>query len=384
MTYNVWNFDSGSNWDQRKRVVAELIKASDVDVVALQELRWHPEKGDMVKDLVEEIGEDHPLTTTVIQRGAMAYDDRTVEGLAIFSRFPLVGRTSSTFRINAYEPLGDMYDNNQRIGLLARLNITEAVRSRYRCPPFDADTTASASSSTSSSPSSSSLSSYSSTHNSNTPLLQGDSTLKGDSGDGYVIDVVSTHFSYSRSHQHGNAIDLAYFLEEARRGEAFLNSGMRSQFQKERRGRGRNVKKIPKPVEKKLRGTLMGQFVGGDFNTYTNFQSPLLLLTEYALTKNIHLFEKDERCLSDSFINANHLSLLDPPKQEDMTFPALADAEPKARCDGVLYRQVGAYSTILEEPPIRHVLDIREGEEEVTKARKRRARMLRNGDSSGG
>jgi len=250
MTYNVWNFDSGSNWDQRKRVVAELIKASDVDVVALQELRWHPEKGDMVKDLVEEIGEDHPLTTTVIQRGAMAYDDRTVEGLAIFSRFPLVGRTSSTFRINAYEPLGDMYDNNQRIGLLARLNITEAVRSRYRCPPFDADTTASASSSTSSSPSSSSLSSYSSTHNSNTPLLQGDSTLKGDSGDGYVIDVVSTHFSYSRSHQHGNAIDLAYFLEEARRGEAFLNSGMRSQFQKERRGRGRNVKKIPKPVEK--------------------------------------------------------------------------------------------------------------------------------------
>jgi len=128
----------------------------------------------------------------------------------------------------------------------------------------------------------------------------------------------------------------------------------------------------------------MGQFVGGDFNTYTNFQSPLLLLTEYALTKNIHLFEKDERCLSDSFIDANHLSLLDPPKQEDMTFPALADAEPKARCDGVLYRQVGAYSTILEEPPIRHVLDIREGEEEVTKARKRRARMLRNGDSSGG
>lgn len=80
MSYNVWNYDSGRDWDVRKKVVAEIVKRADVDVVAFQELRWHPTKGNMVHDLVEAIGKDHPLTTTVIERAAMLYGDKTVEG----------------------------------------------------------------------------------------------------------------------------------------------------------------------------------------------------------------------------------------------------------------------------------------------------------------
>lgn len=58
------------------------------------------------------------------------------------------------------------------------------------------------------------------------------------------------------------------------------------------------------------------------------------------------LFPESEDALSDSFADVHSLSLLDHPKEETMTFSV---EEPKARCDGLLYRHIHEHSTVLNE-----------------------------------
>lgn len=36
MTYNVWNFDNGRDWEMRKFKIASIINASNPDVIAVQ------------------------------------------------------------------------------------------------------------------------------------------------------------------------------------------------------------------------------------------------------------------------------------------------------------------------------------------------------------
>lgn len=97
MSYNVWNFEQ--KYEQRMEMIAQQIVAEGADVVSLQEVRWsnfeypasEQKRGDSVHDLAVKLykhGYKHWAW-----RPAMIYpqsaQQRTLEGLAVFSKFPI-------------------------------------------------------------------------------------------------------------------------------------------------------------------------------------------------------------------------------------------------------------------------------------------------------
>ena len=106
MTYNVWNFENGADWNSRRKTeIANLITKSDVDFVALQEIRKSKKLGDMMEDLRSELSSDYPYSgyaTGETYKGSE-------EGLAFFSKLPLVSQED--FKLT----LGSGSDSNHRV-----------------------------------------------------------------------------------------------------------------------------------------------------------------------------------------------------------------------------------------------------------------------------
>jgi len=104
MTYNVWNFDSGPNWERRKMDVGDIVKKTDVDFVAWQELRKDSAGRDMMRDLKELLSPDfkhHGYVT------GEKYAD-SEEGVGFSSRLRVLSTETKTLS------LGKGSDSNHR------------------------------------------------------------------------------------------------------------------------------------------------------------------------------------------------------------------------------------------------------------------------------
>ena len=111
MTYNVWNFDSGANWEQRKLAIARTVRFSRADVVGFQEVRRsHDGKRDQLADLkalLPELPHVKFAAGETYGEGDSAVD----EGIALFSRWPVVEDATETLA------LGMGGDSNHRKAL---------------------------------------------------------------------------------------------------------------------------------------------------------------------------------------------------------------------------------------------------------------------------
>mmetsp|Transcript_14242 Transcript_14242/g.19638 ORF Transcript_14242/g.19638 Transcript_14242/m.19638 type:complete len:309 (-) Transcript_14242:80-1006(-) len=84
MTYNVQNFDSGGDWNMRKRLILEVIYDASPDIVALQEVRTRGGR-DQANELSAGLSQYHYVRDT-----SMGYEDGSTEGLAVFSKTPIL------------------------------------------------------------------------------------------------------------------------------------------------------------------------------------------------------------------------------------------------------------------------------------------------------
>ncbi|KAL5022452.1 hypothetical protein ScPMuIL_001607 [Solemya velum] len=99
MTYNTWNMDtmSGKSADYIKRIkhFGEIVASSGVDVVAFQEVRYEfPKGGELGPNQAQHLADLLPGYQYIFQPGQLhpnsVYDGRTEEGVAIYSRFPII------------------------------------------------------------------------------------------------------------------------------------------------------------------------------------------------------------------------------------------------------------------------------------------------------
>ena len=87
MTYNIQNYVDGPGWDTtRKYLVAELINISNVDVVALQEIRINASSG---KNMLNELQALLPQFPYAVYFKGMQYSGGLEEGLGIISKWPM-------------------------------------------------------------------------------------------------------------------------------------------------------------------------------------------------------------------------------------------------------------------------------------------------------
>lgn len=119
MSYNVWNFEK--TYEKRLELIVEQIITESADVVSMQEVRWsnheypanEAKRGDSVRDFASRLykhGYKHWAW-----RPAMLYPQsaqlRTMEGLAIFSKFPISDIES--FPLDRWSSISEDY--HQRI-----------------------------------------------------------------------------------------------------------------------------------------------------------------------------------------------------------------------------------------------------------------------------
>ena len=105
MTFNVWNFDNGPNWENRKSKIVEIVKKSDADFVAWQELRKNDaNNGDMMRDLKE------LLSPEFNEHGYVTGEryEHSEEGVGFSSRLPVLSTETRTLS------LGKGSDSNHR------------------------------------------------------------------------------------------------------------------------------------------------------------------------------------------------------------------------------------------------------------------------------
>ncbi|XP_077992074.1 uncharacterized protein LOC144446195 [Glandiceps talaboti] len=127
-SYNIWNFNSfteGSEKGYIRRIMqlGEILAQSDADIVGLQEVRFTLEKGGKLgPSQVHHLSLALPSYQFVYQP-AMTYLEnifgRVEEGLAVFSRFPIISHDFILLHRNASDP----DDFHQRICLHAEVEI---------------------------------------------------------------------------------------------------------------------------------------------------------------------------------------------------------------------------------------------------------------------
>ena len=132
MTYNVWNFDSGPNWAERKLAIARTVRFSRADVVGFQEVRRaHDGSRDQLADLKALLPELPHVAYVVADPnvGGAEVD----EGIALFSRWPLAAQSVETLA------LGEGGDANHRKCLYGLVTLPYAGSSVATLDALDAD-----------------------------------------------------------------------------------------------------------------------------------------------------------------------------------------------------------------------------------------------------
>ncbi|KAK3598687.1 hypothetical protein CHS0354_006365 [Potamilus streckersoni] len=130
MSYNVWNMNSlsGTSTDYVKRMkgIQKIVNSTSPDIVGFQEVRYEDLKGgDMGPNQVGTLAELLPGYQFVFQPAQMqpnsVHDGRTEEGVAIFSRYPII---SHDF-IFLFRNKSNSADTHQRICLHAEIMIPQ-------------------------------------------------------------------------------------------------------------------------------------------------------------------------------------------------------------------------------------------------------------------
>eukprot|EP00191_Tetraselmis_sp_GSL018_P004596 CAMPEP_0177599112 /NCGR_PEP_ID=MMETSP0419_2-20121207/12788_1 /TAXON_ID=582737 /ORGANISM="Tetraselmis sp., Strain GSL018" /LENGTH=417 /DNA_ID=CAMNT_0019091761 /DNA_START=304 /DNA_END=1557 /DNA_ORIENTATION=+ len=115
MSYNVWNFDDGKDWESlRLPAVARIIHGAQPVLVGLQELRTRDgdHQGKQLVSQLEALGSRYHFKFAV----GMDYGD-CQEGLGVLSRYPI--EQSKVRRL----PLGEGGDINGRICIMAQVTV---------------------------------------------------------------------------------------------------------------------------------------------------------------------------------------------------------------------------------------------------------------------
>eukprot|EP00048_Salpingoeca_helianthica_P003345 m.66594 g.66594 ORF g.66594 m.66594 type:complete len:357 (-) comp12652_c0_seq3:2830-3900(-) len=118
MTFNVLNFNDGPDWQRRVIGVADIVKNLQPDIVAFQELRSGC-GDDQYEDLRKLLSTSHPFSHRANFMEYTQYKcSPTIEGQAIFSRFPVEQWSSHRLVATVKNE-----DNNQRGFLHARVRL---------------------------------------------------------------------------------------------------------------------------------------------------------------------------------------------------------------------------------------------------------------------
>jgi len=84
MSYNIWNYNG--EWSARLRMIAQVVRESNADIVLWQEVRSAPDGRHQMFDLYSAL----PELAFHCYHPAMSYPDGYREGLGIMSRLPIV------------------------------------------------------------------------------------------------------------------------------------------------------------------------------------------------------------------------------------------------------------------------------------------------------
>lgn len=92
MTYNVWNFDNGPQWERRVDAVSALIRTCGADAIGLQEVRRRvPDNGRQfefqLRDILNNTGDIYPYWH--FESATYYEQERSEEGLTLLSRWPM-------------------------------------------------------------------------------------------------------------------------------------------------------------------------------------------------------------------------------------------------------------------------------------------------------
>ncbi|MDA0710413.1 MAG: endonuclease/exonuclease/phosphatase family protein [bacterium] len=115
-TLNIWNYNDP--WIRRRQLIVDTIREWQPDVIGFQEIRHSGSKNDGNKNQAQQLAQTLGDYTYIYQPAQRNPEKDEWEGLAIFSRLPIVG---SSFVNLSLDPT-DARDNHQRIVLHAQLN----------------------------------------------------------------------------------------------------------------------------------------------------------------------------------------------------------------------------------------------------------------------
>ncbi|KAH3893227.1 uncharacterized protein LOC127859717 isoform X1 [Dreissena polymorpha] len=120
-TYNIWN--EMFNWEMRKTRIVEMIKDSQVDVIALQEVRGSERltTDNQLEELRTLLPREYKwsyykMATNVTLLADMIDDPRGQEGIGVISRCEIVDKTVTSLHPNTQNP-----DKNRRLAVSVRI-----------------------------------------------------------------------------------------------------------------------------------------------------------------------------------------------------------------------------------------------------------------------
>jgi endonuclease/exonuclease/phosphatase family metal-dependent hydrolase len=115
LTLNIWNYNDP--WPTRRQLIVNTIKEHNPDIIGFQEIRHSGKKNDTGKNQAQQLAERLADYVYIFQPAQRNPEKDEWEGLAIFSRLPILG---SSFNELSVDPSDDR-DNHQRILLRAQI-----------------------------------------------------------------------------------------------------------------------------------------------------------------------------------------------------------------------------------------------------------------------
>lgn len=106
MTYNAYNFESGPWWDQRQQMIAKMIKLYQPDVIGFQEMRISYV---LDQNMVEDLSKNLPEYNYIYSRAHYFWNLGMEEGLAIFSKIPILKYFLSLFHLKVLLYTNSLY-----------------------------------------------------------------------------------------------------------------------------------------------------------------------------------------------------------------------------------------------------------------------------------
>ena len=116
MTLNIWNYNEP--WPRRRELIVDTVREVDPDVVGFQEIRHDGSRNEDGRNQAEQIAGRLPDYRFVSRPAQVDVEADRWEGLAIFSRLPLL----NSDHIELSRDPADPRDNHQRIVLHAEID----------------------------------------------------------------------------------------------------------------------------------------------------------------------------------------------------------------------------------------------------------------------